>query len=193
MSKEKTVDALDEEVTANGAMMRRAFAEFKALGGDSPRALARLVGSVWSQLEDKGALANISGERYASISSEEILDLTDLYHRMGDSTPRVTLILSAFAGCFQDQYNELLAAERSGDHKELESAAHAVKGLLLEVGAKQPAALAANVEQMCRAGGADDARKLIPKLGEQVLLTARLVKHTVAALHSDGEGEEAAL
>jgi hypothetical protein len=80
-----------------------------------------------------------------------------------------------------------MESEELGDPKSIEAAAHAVKGLLLEVGAKQPATLAGNIEQMCQVGQAAEARKLIPILGDQVILTARLVKHTVAALHVEEE------
>jgi HPt (histidine-containing phosphotransfer) domain-containing protein len=184
---EKSNDATEEKGTPDAAMMRKAFEEFRASTGDCPRALAHLVGKVWSTLEHKIAFSGTQQELVLGSSSEEMLDITDLYHRMGDSAPRVGFILSAFAGFFHEQYVQLMESEELGDAESITAAAHALKGLLLEVGAKQPAVLAANIEQMCQAGQAAEARKLIPILGDQVILTARLVKHTVASLHVEEE------
>jgi hypothetical protein len=183
----KTNDGVMKGETPDGVMMRRAFETVQAPSVDGPRALAQLVGKVWESLEHKIAFDSDRRERSPGLTSEEMLDLSDLYHRMGDSAPRVGLILSAFSACFHEQYVQLMESEELGDPKSIEAAAHAVKGLLLEVGAKQPATLAGNIEQMCQVGQAAEARKLIPILGDQVILTARLVKHTVAALHVEEE------
>lgn len=184
---QKTNTCSAKSETSEGTMMRRAFEAVQTPSVDGPRALAQLVGKVWASLEHEIAFGSARRGKSPEATSEEMLDLSDLYHRMGDSAPRVGLILSAFSAYFHEQYVQLMDSEELGDSKSIEAAAHAVKGLLLEVGAKQPATLAANIEQMCQAGQAAEARKLIPILGDQVILTARLVKHTVAALHVEEE------
>ena len=178
---------LTEEIAHDGVIMRRAFEDFCASEGAGPRALTHLVDTVWATLEHKIAFGSSERRVWLNSTSEEMLDLTDLYHRMGDSTPRVGLILNVFSGCFGEQYIQLMESEELGDSDVIEAAVHAVRGLLLEIGAKQPATIAANMEKMCQVGQAAEARKLIPILGDQIILTARLVKHAVAALHVEEE------
>jgi HPt (histidine-containing phosphotransfer) domain-containing protein len=188
---ERTCEDEVVEETPEGAMMRRAFELFRASGVDGPSALAHLVGRVWSNLQSANlqntiALGGAESGLPRGSRSEAILDLTDLYHRMGDSASRVGLILAAFASCFHEQYVQLMESQEL-EPGEVQAAAHAVKGLLMEVGAKQPAVLAAEMEQMCRAGDVAEARKLIPVLGDQIIVTARLVKRIVSVLHVDSE------
>ncbi len=183
---EKTCDAVGGQETLEGAKMRRAFESFRVSGVDGPKALAHLVGKIWSNLQDNFALDSYKRSAARGSAGEEMLDLTDLYHRMGDSASRVGLILAAFAGCFHEQYVQLMESQEL-ESREIQAAAHAVKGLLQEVGARQPAALADEMEQMCRNGQVAEARKLIPVLGDQIIITARLVKHIVSALHVEPE------
>lgn len=183
---EKAGKAVGEQETLEGAKMRRAFESVRASGVEGPKALAHLVGKVWSNLQHKLVVDSSKGCLPLGSRSEEMLDLTDLYHRMGDSASRVGLILEAFAGCFHEQYVQLMESQEL-ESREIQGAAHAVKGLLMEVGAKQPAALADEMEQMCRNGQVGEARKLIPVLGDQIIVTARLVKHIVSALHVEPE------
>jgi hypothetical protein len=183
---DKTCDVVESEETHEGAMMRRAFESFRASGVEGPTALAHLVGKVWANLQHKVSLDSYERGLPQESTCEEMLDLTDLYHRMGDSASRVGLILAAFASCFHEQYVQLMESQELGS-REIGAAAHAVKGLLLEVGARQPAALASEMEEMCRIGQVAEARRLVPVLGDQIIMTARLVKHIVSVLHVEPE------
>ena len=116
---ENTNNRAVKSETPEGVMMRRAFDAAQAPTMDGPRVLAQLVSKAWERLEHKIAFDPGRQKRTPGSASEEMLDLTDLYHRMGDSTTRVGLILNAFSACFHEQYIQLMDSEEIGDSKSI--------------------------------------------------------------------------
>jgi CheY-like chemotaxis protein len=144
--------------------------------------LADLVRRVWRRLEIDEERLLIAEVEQGEWSIEQMLDVKDVYTRVGDSTKRVQLILRVFSESFKEQLTQIVSARSEADPKELQYAAHAIKGLLLDVGAKQPAAIASLIEAMCKRGEVEEAKKLITPLSEQVLVVARLVERMLQTL-----------
>lgn len=114
-----------------------------------------------------------------------VLDINDVYERSGDSVRRTLLIFSGFGDCFREQLQRLSDGKQSRDLNDIRFGAHALKGLLLDVGAKASADLACRIEQLALKGEADKAVALISQLTKQVLLISRLVAQIT---NSAGEG-----
>jgi signal transduction histidine kinase/CheY-like chemotaxis protein len=148
---------------------------------EDPEKLSDLVCRIWRQLEVEENL-KAHGLSHEEISADRMLDLKDVYERVGESTRRMRLILNAFLDCFREQLSRLMTAKNSASPGELRSVAHALKGLLLDVGAKQPSELASLIEQMCKDGRSQEGFKLVTLLSHQVLVTARLIERATEAL-----------
>jgi CheY-like chemotaxis protein/HPt (histidine-containing phosphotransfer) domain-containing protein len=144
--------------------------------------LADLVRRVWRRLEIDEKRLVVPEVDDGDWAIEKMLDVQDVYTRVGDSTKRVQLILRVFSESFKDQLTQIVAARSDTDPKELQYAAHAIKGLLLDVGAKQPAAIASLIESMCKRGEAEESKRLITPLSEQVLVVARLIERMLQTL-----------
>jgi CheY-like chemotaxis protein/HPt (histidine-containing phosphotransfer) domain-containing protein len=146
--------------------------------------LTDLVRRVWRRLEIDESRLSVEELEIGEWSVETMLDVQDVYTRVGDSTKRVHLILRVFSETFREQLTEIVAARNADDAKELQLAAHAMKGLLLDIGAKQPAAIAAHIESMCKKGEAEESKRFVTPLSEQVLVVARLIERMLQTLNS---------
>jgi|GEM_PF-1477329 len=109
------------------------------------------------------------------VSFVEIFDIADVFMRSGESVRRTMLILRAFDSSFKGPLAELTQAKSARDIDSVRSAAHALKGLLLDVGAVTSGKLASTVESLCKEGRFDDAAALVTPLVNQVLSIAGLV------------------
>jgi CheY-like chemotaxis protein/HPt (histidine-containing phosphotransfer) domain-containing protein len=109
------------------------------------------------------------------VSFVEIFDIADVFMRSGESVRRTMLILRAFDSSFKNPLGELTQAKSGGDIDSLGSAAHALKGLLLDVGALTSGKLASTIETFCKEGRFEDAAALVTPLVNQVLSIAGLV------------------
>lgn len=104
-----------------------------------------------------------------------VLDLADVLERTGNSVRRSLLIFRGFLECFRDQLQRLNDAKQSKNTEELRFASHALKGLLLDIGARASSTLASSIEQMCKSGEGAQGFGLVGQLTRQVLLISRLV------------------
>jgi len=109
-----------------------------ARGAISAPELAALVRRLWSAQREE--------ERVGG-SDDSMLDILDLYDRSGNSIRRTKLIISAFLTSYGEQLERLiLSGAHEADRPAVSDAAHALKGLLLDVGAAPLAKIAEQVE-----------------------------------------------
>jgi|694.fasta_scaffold09610_7 signal transduction histidine kinase/CheY-like chemotaxis protein len=128
------------------------------------------------------ALARVVREVCGLPSSEaDSLDIRGVYERSGKSLRRTRMILKAFCSAYGAQRDTLAAAVAAGDLNRACRAAHALKGLLLDVGAQGVAAVAAELERSCKDGIAvecaqDEASRLITSIGRVASLVDRIAR-----------------
>jgi CheY-like chemotaxis protein/HPt (histidine-containing phosphotransfer) domain-containing protein len=141
--------------------------------------LSELVCRLWAQLarrdRDLSALFLLSDEPQNPEDLKKVLDISDVLERTGNSVRRTLLIFSGFLECFRDQIIKLSEAKQASNFEDLRFAAHALKGLLLDVGAKVAGDVASTVEQSCMSGQQAEALSLVGQLTKQVLAVSRLV------------------
>lgn len=131
--------------------------------------LGDLIKNIFAELPldpMKNSVENLNG----------LLDIHDVFERSGDSIRRTKLILNAFHSSFKEPLARLAKAKNDSDTNELKKAAHALKGLLLDIGSKSPGALAGTIEEYCRDGMLEEAKQLIASLTNQTLLVAQVVE-----------------
>ncbi len=110
-------------------------------------------------------------------SFTRIFDISDVFMRSGESVRRTMLILRAFDSSFREPLAELTHAKSERDLEGLKSAAHALKGLLLDAGATISGELASTIETQCKEGNFDDAAAGVTPLVNQVLSVAGLISN----------------
>jgi HPt (histidine-containing phosphotransfer) domain-containing protein len=136
---------------------------------------------LWLQLEWDDSASN-GGAPSGESEFEQILDIADTYSRSGESARRTRLIFNAFLSSFKDPLAELHQAKTEGDCDKLKRASHALKGLLLDIGAKRAGKLAGAIEQSSKDEKFDEGAQHITSLSTQALTVARLVEKLVEAL-----------
>jgi CheY-like chemotaxis protein/HPt (histidine-containing phosphotransfer) domain-containing protein len=109
-------------------------------------ALRDLTSRLWEELNQ--SQADSSGDL-----GLDGIDIVDVFERSGDSPRRTKLMLNAFLDSYQDPLNKLHDLGDPNSVKEVTRAAHSLKGMLLEVGAKHTADVASSIEQSLKAGG----------------------------------------
>jgi CheY-like chemotaxis protein len=114
-----------------------------------PRTLSAVLLELTTRLWDEMSLAKISS---TPALPKQGIDIEDVFERSGESPRRTKLILNAFLGAYQDPLLILRKVGDPTDIKEITVAAHALKGLLLDVGANHTAERAACVERLLKAG-----------------------------------------
>jgi len=162
---------------------------------DSVDGLLDLTSRLWRQMESEGNTAelfghydpndqHVSSENRAQrvITLDEILDVSDVFHRSGESIRRTKLIFNAFLQSFKDQLARLSSAKNDKKPHDLQSASHALKGLLLDIGAKGPGHLAGSMEALCKQDQGETAMQLVTALINQTLTVASLVEKIIAHL-----------
>ena len=107
------------------------------------------------------------------------IDIADVFERSGDSPRRTKLILNAFLGCYHEPLEKLHHISQSPSSKEVTIAAHSLKGLLLDVGAKHAATLAASIERALKDGDHDSAVASWELVREETSLVATLIERVI--------------
>jgi hypothetical protein len=134
---------------------------------------------LWTQLAQRSPelaeLFSLSDEPASPEDFQRVLDIADVIERSGDSVRRTMLIFRSFLDCFREQLHKLHEAKNAKQLEELRFASHALKGLLLDIGARVSANLASSIEQMSKEGLGEEAFAPVGKLTKQILLVARLV------------------
>ena len=116
-----------------------------------------------------------------------MLNLSEVFERVGDSLRRTQLVLEGFFESYQELIERLLTAKESQDPKTMSRAAHALKGLLLDIGAKTTSQLAARIETTAASGNYSEAAEMITPLGQQTLVIARLVELALERMGLDAQ------
>ncbi len=141
--------------------------------------LSELGLRLWKQIATRDSdvvdLFGLSDEPYSPEDFQRVLDIPDVIDRSGDSVRRSLLIFQGFLECFREQLLKLGEAKQTGSFDEMRFAAHALKGLLLDVGARVSSGLASSIEQDCKNGSTASAISLVSPLTEQTLLVSRLI------------------
>lgn len=142
--------------------------------------LVGLIDRLWRQLGASKSTESVGNlEKGPSVGAEQMLDVRDIYLRVGDSMQRVKLVLGSFLECFEEELELLRVALASGSSTEVQACAHALRGLLLEVSARVPAGLASELESLPTDCEAHQRGRLVKLLSEQVAALARLIERTL--------------
>jgi CheY-like chemotaxis protein len=107
------------------------------------------------------------------------IDINDVFERSGDSPRRTKLMLNAFLGSYHDPLSKLRDISDPRALKDLTRAAHSMRGMLLDVGAKYAADLAETLEQSLMSGDTVDAARYSETLTREATLIATLVERVV--------------
>jgi CheY-like chemotaxis protein len=154
--------------------------------------LAELGLRLWTQLARRDSEVSEIFELTNNGSSPEdfqrVLDIMDIIDRSGDSVRRSLLIFRGFLDCFRQQLQSLNDAKQEMNLDELRFASHALKGLLMDVGARTSGELASLIEQLCKVGKTQEAAAHVSKLVKQVLLVSRLISQIAEAADSENAG-----
>jgi signal transduction histidine kinase len=124
-----------------------------------------------------GELFELSDDPLSPEDFQRVLDIVDVIERTGDSVRRTLLIFQGFLDSYGEQVQKLNEAKRAQKVDDIRFVSHALKGLLLDVGARASGALASSIEQLSKAGELEQASGLVGRLTQQVLLVSRLVSH----------------
>jgi signal transduction histidine kinase/CheY-like chemotaxis protein/HPt (histidine-containing phosphotransfer) domain-containing protein len=141
--------------------------------------LAELGLRMWTKLATRddsvSELFGLSEEPSSPEDFQRVLDLGDVLERSGNSVRRTLLIFRGFLDCYREQLQKLNDAKQSKSAEELRFASHALKGLLLDIGARASGGLASSIEQLSKDGQGEEGCNLVGNLTKQALLVARLV------------------
>lgn len=118
-----------------------------------------------------------------SSPTEYLLDIADLFDRTGESLRRTKLILNSFLGAYQEHLAAIHTSLKARDTDGAIIPSHSIKGLLLDVGAKGTATIAAALEAASKAGDVESALQSHHDLEERMRQVARrvddVVKHPI--------------
>jgi two-component system sensor histidine kinase BarA len=148
--------------------------------------LAELSYRIWTQVAKKDdsiiELFSLSEDPVSPEDFQRVLDIADVIDRSGNSVRRTLLIFNGFIECFREQLQKLHDAKHNRDVEQLRFASHALKGLLLDVGARASAGLASSIEQMCKTSD-EEGFAHISQLTKQTLFVSRLISqiHNIAS------------
>jgi signal transduction histidine kinase/CheY-like chemotaxis protein len=107
------------------------------------------------------------------------IDIDDIFERSGDSPRRTKLMLNEFLGSYHDPLNKLRDLSEPSALEDLTRAAHSMKGMLLDVGAKHAAYLAGTLEQFLMSGNSAEAALHSETLARETTLIATLIERVV--------------
>jgi two-component system sensor histidine kinase/response regulator len=148
--------------------------------------LTRVVGEIWDRLSKEESEAR----HMEKVRPEALLDIKDLMARSERSLRGTKKILRAFHRSFKEPLARLAKAKISKNTVQLKEAAHTLKGLLLDIGAKAPAQLAADVESRCKENKFEEGAQLVAPLTHQLLLLGQMVEKLCEVLDFRAEGRE---
>ncbi|MEY4669482.1 MAG: hypothetical protein RL518_2181 [Pseudomonadota bacterium] len=107
------------------------------------------------------------------------IDIVDVFERSGDSPRRTKLMLNAFLGSYLEPLSKLQDLSNKNAIKDLTLAAHSLKGMLLDVGAKHAAGLAGSLEQSLLDGNTAEATLSREAFTRETSLVATLIERVV--------------
>ena len=107
------------------------------------------------------------------------IDISEVLERSGDSLRRTKFILSTFLAYYHEPLEQLHLMSKSASSKDLAIAAHSLKGILLEIGAKNAATLAASIERALEDGDRESAVKSWDLVKEETSLVATLIERVL--------------
>ncbi len=110
-----------------------------------------------------------------------VIDVADVFERLGENDRRTLLILRSFLECYEEVLMQLENYEDRLSTQELGKVAHAIKGLVGEVGAKATHALAHSLEKLAKSDRRDELLKGIPTLISDTTRVAAVVQKVVEA------------
>jgi signal transduction histidine kinase/CheY-like chemotaxis protein/HPt (histidine-containing phosphotransfer) domain-containing protein len=143
--------------------------------------ISELLTQIFAQREVK------TGTDVAALNPSTVLNLPTLYRRLGRSLTRTKLVLDASETSVKDQLAALNTAVAGNSPEDLRRVAHALRGLLLDVGATQSGQTATEIENLCEAGRIADAIEKVPSLREEAGLVIRLIPSVSNWLGSIGQ------
>jgi CheY-like chemotaxis protein len=135
-------------------------------------ALRDLTGRLWQEVR-------ATNSRSSADSSSEGIDIIDVFERSGDSPRRTKLMLNAFLGSYHEPLAKLQNVADGQSTKELTLAAHSLKGMLLDVGAKHAAHLAGTIERSLQTGDAATAERSYEVFTSETASIATLIERVV--------------
>ncbi len=109
----------------------------------------------------------------------EGIDIIDVFERSGESPRRTKLMLNAFLGSYHDSLNKLHEISDPKALTEVTRAAHSLKGMLLDVGAKHVAGLASSLERSLQTGDVTGAALHFETCRTETTLVATLIERVV--------------
>jgi signal transduction histidine kinase/CheY-like chemotaxis protein/HPt (histidine-containing phosphotransfer) domain-containing protein len=167
--------------TASSLKQEPVLEETRLPAQTESEALLATVLRAWEKVRGAADLLDCA-LRDAGLPVERVLDVEDVYERSGESVRRTRLILNAFLSSYKDPLAELLRSVSAQDSVAVKSGAHALKGLLLDIGAKAAAEVAATIEAHGKQGESELGAQHVGELEAQVVMLARLVEQIVEAL-----------
>jgi signal transduction histidine kinase/DNA-binding response OmpR family regulator/HPt (histidine-containing phosphotransfer) domain-containing protein len=135
-------------------------------------ALRDLTHRLWNEVGFQGA-------KSTTPTPDNGIDIDDVFERSGDSPRRTKLMLNAFLGSYHEPLSKLQDLSDPTALKELTRAAHSLKGMLLDVGAKHAASLAGSIERSLQAGDTTEATLQCETFQRETTLIANLIERVV--------------
>jgi signal transduction histidine kinase/CheY-like chemotaxis protein len=135
-------------------------------------ALRDLTGRLWEEVRATNA-------RSATDNPSDGIDIIDVFERSGDSPRRTKLMLNAFLGSYHEPLTKLLKMSDGESTKELTLAAHSLKGMLLDVGAKHASHLAGMIERSLQRGDSATAERSRAVFTSETASIATLIERVV--------------
>jgi signal transduction histidine kinase/CheY-like chemotaxis protein len=130
----------------------------------------------WHQMISEIASVELTTSTLENQPIEAVFNLIEIFERVGNSLRRTRLVLEGFVESYQELLSRTLRTKESGDLKAMGRAAHALKGLLLDIGAKTSSQLAGRLEAIASSGDFAGATEIITPLSQQTLVVVRLVE-----------------
>jgi CheY-like chemotaxis protein/HPt (histidine-containing phosphotransfer) domain-containing protein len=130
----------------------------------------------WHQMISEIPSVELTTSTLENQPIEAVLNLIEIFERVGNSLRRTRLVLEGFVQSYQELLSRTLRTKESGDLKAMGRAAHALKGLLLDIGAKTSSQLAGRLEAIASSGDFAGATEIITPLSQQTLVVVRLVE-----------------
>jgi sensor domain CHASE-containing protein len=114
-------------------------------------------------------------------AAEDVLDIHDVYQRMGRSYRRLLVVLEAFNDSFAEQSDLVMDAYHARDREQLLFAMGASRGYLLDISARKAATLCSRIEALAHAHNLEEAVALVPSLAEQMRVLFCLISRILSS------------
>jgi signal transduction histidine kinase/CheY-like chemotaxis protein/HPt (histidine-containing phosphotransfer) domain-containing protein len=159
----------------------------RLLSGETPHGVTQT--SSFAHVSVESALQDLTQRLWEEVGANHMayspslpgggIDIVDVFERSGDSPRRTKLMLDAFLSSYLDPLTKLVNLSETSEQKELTRAAHSLKGMLLDVGARHAASLAGSLEQSLKSGNAAEAALCCETFKTETTLIATLIERVV--------------